>query len=92
MSTVVTVGGRGGGGCGGVVFFFFLMIRRPPRSTLDRSSAASDVYKRQELLKARRGALNFVEAGIRPARLSRKLYVCCATARWMMYIPSTGMR
>ena len=25
----------------------FLMIRRPPRSTLDRSSAASDVYKRQ---------------------------------------------
>mgnify|MGYP003381549970 CR=1 FL=1 len=32
-----------------LVFFFFLMIRRPPRSTLDRSSAASDVYKRQAL-------------------------------------------
>ena len=31
------------------VLFFFLMIRRPPRSTLDRSSAASDVYKRQDL-------------------------------------------
>ena len=31
-----------------VCLFFFLMIRRPPRSTLDRSSAASDVYKRQE--------------------------------------------
>ena len=30
-----------------MLFFFFLMIRRPPRSTLDRSSAASDVYKRQ---------------------------------------------
>ena len=29
--------------------FFFLMIRRPPRSTLDRSSAASDVYKRQDV-------------------------------------------
>src|SRR5678815_3656352 len=29
---------------------FFLMIRRPPRSTLDRSSAASDVYKRQILV------------------------------------------
>ena len=29
------------------------MIRRPPRSTLDRSSAASDVYKRQ-LLNANR--------------------------------------
>ena len=27
------------------------MIRRPPRSTLDRSSAASDVYKRQALAK-----------------------------------------
>ena len=25
------------------------MIRRPPSSTLDRSSAASDVYKRQHL-------------------------------------------
>src|SRR5678816_4310369 len=35
-------------------FFFFLMIRRPPRSTLDRSSAASDVYKRQSQA-ARRG-------------------------------------
>src|SRR5678815_6133464 len=28
------------------------MIRRPPRSTLDRSSAASDVYKRQLLSNA----------------------------------------
>ena len=27
------------------------MIRRPPRSTLDRSSAASDVYKRQDICK-----------------------------------------
>ncbi len=31
------------------VFFFFLMIRRPPGSTQGRSSAASDVYKRQVL-------------------------------------------
>ena len=38
-------GGGGVGVCGVVVFF--LMIRRPPRSTLDRSSAATDVYKRQ---------------------------------------------
>ena len=29
--------------------FFFLMIRRPPRSTHCISSAASDVYKRQEM-------------------------------------------
>ena len=27
-------------------------MRRPPRSTLDRSSAASDVYKRQEQVTA----------------------------------------
>ena len=33
-------------------FFFFLIFRRPPRSTLDRSSAASDVYKRQGYLNA----------------------------------------
>ena len=31
------------------------MIRRPPRSTLDRSSAASDVYKRQALIGAAQG-------------------------------------
>ena len=35
------------------------MIRRPPRSTLDRSSAASDVYKRQILLQ--HAASNHVE-------------------------------
>ena len=29
--------------------FFFLMIRRPPGATQSRSSAASDVYKRQVL-------------------------------------------
>src|SRR5665648_1278381 len=28
------------------------MIRRPPRSTLSSSSAASDVYKRQERMKS----------------------------------------
>ena len=35
--------------CSHIMFssLFFLMIRGPPRSTLDRSSAASDVYKRQ---------------------------------------------
>ncbi len=35
---------------------FFLRIRRPPRSTLDRSSAASDVYKRQTYDLGRFGA------------------------------------
>eukprot|EP00656_Telonema_subtile_P008859 TRINITY_DN14142_c0_g1_i2.p1 TRINITY_DN14142_c0_g1~~TRINITY_DN14142_c0_g1_i2.p1 ORF type:complete len:108 (-),score=25.78 TRINITY_DN14142_c0_g1_i2:228-551(-) len=33
------------------VFFFFLRRRPPPRSPLSSSSAASDVYKRQGLLR-----------------------------------------
>ena len=37
------------------------MIRRPPRSTLDRSSAASDVYKRQEVETDGGGKLNLAE-------------------------------
>ncbi|CZR75304.1 molybdenum ABC transporter ATP-binding protein [Clostridium difficile BI1] [Clostridioides difficile] len=36
-----------GGGGEELNYFFFLMRRRPPRSTQSRSSAASDVYKRQ---------------------------------------------
>ena len=42
------------------LLFFFLMIRRPPRSTLDHSSAASDVYKRQAL----KFKVNNVPAGL----------------------------
>ena len=37
------------------------MIRRPPRSTLDRSSAASDVYKRQLL---NMGIMDCVKQGL----------------------------
>ena len=37
------------GSYGYTLFLFFLMIRGPPRSTLDRSSAAPHVYKRQYL-------------------------------------------
>ena len=39
------------------------MIRRPPRSTLDRSSAASDVYKRQALCGGGRYDLLVAELG-----------------------------
>ena len=35
-----------------VVFVYLLMTRRPPRFTQSRSSAASDVYKRQHLMDA----------------------------------------
>ena len=52
-----------------------LMIRRPPRSTQSRSSAASDVYKRQaaEVIAARADArkphMGLTSwAGVRPAR------------------------
>src|SRR5674536_380765 len=41
------------------------MIRRPPRSTLSSSSAASDVYKRQRLIAARKAQIN---ASLRPPR------------------------
>ena len=37
-----------GGGESTTGIVLFLMIRRPPRSTQSRSSAASDVYKRQD--------------------------------------------
>ena len=47
--------------CTVVSSFFFLMIRRPPRSTLDRSSAASDVYKRQGVLVGLRDLVGAVE-------------------------------
>ena len=47
-----------------LVHFFFLMIRRPPRSTLDRSSAASDVYKRQADLEATLRANGFTPSAI----------------------------
>ena len=45
--------------------FFFLMIRRPPRSTLDRSSAASDVYKRQ-VFDDSKGVDGFVSVEVSP--------------------------
>ena len=54
------------------LFFFFVRIRRPPRSTLDRSPAASDVYKRQDSI--RRGLAwlrtNGPELGVRVVSLS----------------------
>ena len=57
--------------------FFFLMIRRPPRSTLDRSSAASDVYKRQEFKSGIEDVTVKLELDIRPSpdhQLSAGIY------------------
>ena len=58
-----------------LLFVLFLMIRRPPRSTLDRSSAASDVYKRQGLdLALELGRVRFF-AGSAPLPHSEELIV-----------------
>src|SRR5665811_2559783 len=64
------------------------MIRRPPRSTRVRSSAASDVYKRQFLQRARRvrryGAavvvMAFDENG-QADTLQRRMAVCTRAYR-----------
>ena len=59
-----------------IFLFFFLVIRRPPRSTLVRSSAASDVYKRQTRARgphASRGAASRVSRSCRrPDRSKRR--------------------
>ena len=51
------------------------MIRRPPRSTLDRSSAASDVYKRQVYV----GAIMFVLAVL-------GMFVIKGPLKWALFI------
>ena len=48
--------------------FFFLMIRRPPSSTQSRSSAASDVYKRQEVTVRLQDRLPVLETPAVPLR------------------------
>ena len=46
------------------------MIRRPPRSTLDRSSAASDVFKRQaHVFRHAIGAAEIAAVGDRDAQV-----------------------
>ena len=63
------------------VFFFFccvfcfLMIRRPPRSTLDRSSAASDVYKRQAVaLEEAINRIDFYNTGVSFSGDGQRMY------------------
>src|SRR5678816_4367982 len=54
------------------------MIRRPPRSTLDRSSAASDVYKRQ-VGEHRVKAHDFLHRDVRTAERQREPIVVLVT-------------
>ena len=69
-------------------FVFFLMIRRPPRSTLDRSSAASDVYKRQRLDRERTKATKQADA----ARKASEDKALADTAQWKEPVSYTHLR
>eukprot|EP00657_Telonema_sp_P-1_P009843 TRINITY_DN4077_c0_g1_i2.p1 TRINITY_DN4077_c0_g1~~TRINITY_DN4077_c0_g1_i2.p1 ORF type:complete len:147 (-),score=45.43 TRINITY_DN4077_c0_g1_i2:159-599(-) len=63
-------------------YFFFLMIRRPPRSTQSRSSAASDVYKRQGMYPIRGDRLSSFTAiflGL--------IFFACIPAGILAYLP-----
>ena len=63
------------------------MIRRPPRSTLDRSSAASDVYKRQSLSSVLVGPMSgLIQAGklIEVIRLWRETTRKCM----LLFVPA----
>ena len=60
------------------------MIRRPPRSTLDRSSAASDVYKRQAIDRVDGGGDFFTEkiAGMGQNRCDAGARRACAAVSY----------
>ena len=75
--------------------FFLLTIRRPPRSTQSRSSAASDVYKRQHMwrtihqyMDTFNGPADFLEEPVSPvtgtkfenAKSTKMIHICEFTA------------
>src|SRR5678816_1226670 len=64
------------------------MIRRPPRSTLDRSSAASDVYKRQALHNRRLVRLVYDQANWNVQPVPRPATKCVITARMHNWVHS----
>ena len=64
------------------------MIRRPPRSTLDRSSAASDVYKRQVRVRRRPAAAAvLVVSAVAPVLLIQALGITrFALPKYVIYL------
>ena len=66
------------------ILLCFLMIRRPPRSTQSRSSAASDVYKRQQYL-------SFAETtnAFRDGSIDAAIVNTAAPAPWVVDLETT---
>ena len=70
--------------------FFFLMIRRPPRSTHRRSSAASDVYKKQK-----QGHVAYPEHVKNPIHLAMPALTELSQLEWDQgneYFPATSFQ
>src|SRR5678809_699648 len=68
------------------LYFFFLMIRRPPRSTLDRSSAASDVYKRQCKGDQARGTLAAPAQRSREKAMQKRAYLAAIASAFAISV------
>ena len=64
------------------------MIRRPPRSTLDRSSAASDVYKRQPLYVANSNFFPFITG----KAFAFRIIVEIVLVLWLVSVSYTHLR
>ena len=69
-------------------YFLFLMIRRPPRSTQSRSSAASDVYKRQ----GKGGAKRSNCVALSPPERKRELCPLCRQNGGLQAVSYTHLR
>eukprot|EP00657_Telonema_sp_P-1_P004158 TRINITY_DN19607_c0_g1_i1.p1 TRINITY_DN19607_c0_g1~~TRINITY_DN19607_c0_g1_i1.p1 ORF type:complete len:192 (-),score=91.34 TRINITY_DN19607_c0_g1_i1:224-799(-) len=77
-----------------IFLFFFLMIRRPPRSTQSRSSAASDVYKRQAMArtKTRDFTLRYTEKAFGAVTREEEAHAISNAKSTLLYVPITSNR
>src|SRR5450756_2671263 len=62
------------------------MIRRPPRSTQSRSSAASDVYKRQILMGPSGTGKTFIAAGLCYEALLKGYKACFRSMEQLIHL------
>ena len=69
------------------------MLRRPPRSTLDRSSAASDVYKRQRPQRDDRRIEVLIECGpLEAIRIDRRRIIVVVDPHILVAVSYTHLR